>query len=57
MLECLKFIFNCVVEFILMLFTIDLGFTNLGVFLSIIAFFFPVVLLVVNVMKYKARGD
>ena len=51
MLECLKFIFNCVIEFISMLFTIDIGFTNLGSLMCIVYIFLPVVLIIINFIK------
>ena len=57
MLEVLKFIFRCIASFLSMLFEIDLGFTNLGILLCIIVFFFPLVLGVINILKYKVRGD
>lgn len=51
MLECLKFIFSCIIEFISMLFTIDLGFTNLGALMCIVYIFLPVVLIIINFFK------
>ena len=57
MLEVLKFIFRCIARLLSMLFNIDLGFTNLGVLLCVIVFFFPLVLGVINILKYKVRGD
>ena len=35
MLEVLKFILKCVIQFVSMLFKIDVGFTNLGVVMCI----------------------
>lgn len=57
MLDTLKFIFRMLVQFISMLFEIDLGFTNLGALLCIIVFFFPLLLSIINILKYKVRGD
>lgn len=51
MLECLKFILKCVVDFITMLFRIDVGFTNLGVVMCICYILLPVLLLIVNYLK------
>lgn len=57
MLDVIRFILRFVADFISMLFTIDLGFTSLGVLLCIIVFFFPLVLFIINLVKYKVRGD
>ena len=57
MLEVLKFIFRCIARLLSMLFNIDLVFSNLGVLLCVIVFFFPLVLGVINILKYKVRGD
>ena len=57
MLEVLKFIFSCVAQLLSMLFEIDLGFTSLGGLMCIITFFFPIVLLFVNMLKIKMKGD
>lgn len=51
MLDTLKFIFNCVLEFISMLFTIDVGFTNLGALMCIVYIFLPVMLVIINFIK------
>ena len=51
MLECLKFVFNCIIEFLSMLFTIDVGFTNLGALMCIVYIFLPVVLIIINFIK------
>ena len=53
MLEVLKFIFKCVLDFIKMLFSIDLGFTNLGTLMCIVYIFLPVVLIIVNFLKVQ----
>lgn len=53
MLDVLKFIFKCILDFIKMLFTIDVGFTNLGVLMCIIYIFLPVVLIIVNFLKVQ----
>ena len=57
MLDVIKFIFRSIAQFISMLFEIDLGFTSLGGLMCIITFFFPIVLLFVNILKYKMKGD
>ena len=53
MLDVLKFIFKCILDFIKMLFTIDVGFTNLGVLMCIVYIFLPVVLIIVNFLKVQ----
>ena len=51
MYEVLKFIINCIVQLCAMLFTIDIGFTNLGTFMCIIFIFLPLVIAFVNFLK------
>ena len=51
MLEALKFVFNLIIQFIKMLFTIDVGFTNLGTLMCIVYIFLPVILLIINFLK------
>ncbi len=52
MLEVLKFIFECVAQFLKMLFTIDVGNgLNLGLLMCVIFIFLPLVLVVVNFLK------
>lgn len=51
MLEVLKFIFNLIIQFIKMLFTIDVGFTNLGTLMCIVYLFLPVILTIINFLK------
>lgn len=53
MLQVFRFIFNYVVEFISMLFTIDVGFTNLGTLMCIIYILLPVMLIIVNFVKVQ----
>lgn len=53
MLEVLRFIFHCVLDFIKMLFTIDVGFTNLGIVMCIVYIFLPIVLVIVNFLKVQ----
>lgn len=57
MLDVLSFIFKIIAKFISMLFTIDLGFTSLGVFICIITFVFPIILAIINIFKFKMKGD
>ncbi len=57
MLDVIKFIFKCVAQLISMLFKIDLGFTSLGGLMCIITFFFPLVLGIINILKFKMKGD
>jgi len=52
-LEVLKFIFKLMIEFIKMLFTIDVGFTNLGTLMCIVYIFLPVVLIIINFLKVQ----
>ena len=51
MLDVLKFIFSQILEFIKMLFSIDVGFTNLGALMCIVYIFLPSVLIIVNFFK------
>lgn len=51
MLECLKFIFNIILSFLHMLFSIDVGFTNLGVVMCICYILLPMLLIIVNFLK------
>ena len=51
MLEVLKFILKCVIQFVSMLFKIDVGFTNLGVVMCICYILFPMLLVIVNFLK------
>lgn len=51
MFDVLKFIFKCVIEFISMLFTIDVGFTNLGALMCIVNIFLPMVLFIIQFIK------
>lgn len=51
MLEVMKFILDIVLEFISMLFTIDVGFTNLGTLMCILYIFLPIMLVIVNFFK------
>lgn len=57
MLDVLLFIFKTIAKFINMLFTIDLGFTSLGVFMCVITFVFPIILAIINMFKFKMKGD
>ena len=51
MFEVLKFIIRCIVQFLAMLFTIDVGFTSLGMVMCICFIFFPLVLSFVHTLK------
>ena len=51
MLEVLKFLFSYTLKFISMLFTIDVGFTNLGTLMCIVYIFLPLILIIVNFFK------
>lgn len=51
MLEVFKFILKCVLDFLSMLFSIDVGFTNLGVVMCICYILFPMILVLVNFLK------
>ena len=57
MLEVLKFILKCFTQILNMLFKIDLGFASLGTLMCIIFIFLPLVLLFINILKYKMKGD
>lgn len=51
MLEVLKFYIKCIIDFISMLFTIDVGFTSLGMVMCICFIFFPTVIVFVRIIK------
>ena len=51
MLECLKFILKLVVQFLNMLFEIDVGFTNLGIVMCVTFIFLPLMLTFINFLK------
>ena len=51
MLECLSFIFSLVLQFLHMLFDIDIGFTSLGTLMCVTFIFLPMVLTVVNFLR------
>lgn len=53
MLECLSFIFKLILEFLYMLFDVDIGFTNLGTIMCVTFIFLPMVLTVVKFLKGK----
>ena len=53
MLECLKFIMESVLVYVHMLFTIDVGFTNLGTLMCIVFIFLPTVLGIINFIKIQ----
>lgn len=57
MLDVIKFILKTIADFINMLFEIDLGFTSLGALMCLITFFLPIILLFVNMLKIKMKGD
>lgn len=57
MLDVIKFILKTIADFINMLFEIDLGFTSLGALMCLITFFLPIILLFVNILKVKMKGD
>ena len=57
MLECFEFIFKCIADFIKLLFTIEIGFTNLGVLICICNIFFPIVLMIVNFLKHQIKEE
>ena len=51
MLDVLKLIFKCMLMFINKLFTIDVGFTNLGTVLCIVYILLPMLLVIVNFFR------
>ena len=56
MIEVLRFIFSYTIQFISMLFTIDLGNNlNLGLLLCIIFIFLPMMLRIINFLKMYAN--
>lgn len=52
MYDVLKFIIKCITDFMAMLFTIDVGFTSLGMLMCICFIFFPVVLAFIHTIKF-----
>lgn len=57
MLDTLKFFFKYTLDFISMLFTIDVGFTSLGVLMCIVYIFLPVILAIVNFLKSQVIDE
>lgn len=57
MLECLKFIFKLILEFLYMLFDIDVGFTSLGTLMCVTFIFLPMALTVINFLKRVAIDE
>ena len=58
MLEVLRFILKCVVDFISMLFTIDVGNgLSLGLIMCVIFIFLPLVLIVSNFLKFVVVNE
>lgn len=54
MLEVLKFILNCIVKFLDMLFSIDIGNNmNLGLLMCVVFIFLPLVIVFINFLKFK----
>ena len=51
MLEVLKFLFSCIAQIISLLFSIDLGFMSLGMFLCCATFGIPTIIAVFNFLK------
>lgn len=56
MLECLKFIFKIILEFLYMLFDIDVGFTSLGTLMCVTFIFLPMFLMLIDFLK-ASTGD
>lgn len=56
MFECLKFIFSLILQFLYMLFDIDVGFTSLGTIMCVTFIFLPMILLIVDFLK-ASTGD
>lgn len=58
MLEVLKFIFESISKFLAMLFTIDIGHDmSLGLLMCIVFIFLPLVLIVVNFLKFVVVNE
>lgn len=56
MLEVFSFIFSLILEFLYMLFDIDIGFTSLGILMCVVFIFLPIVLKLVDFLKADS-GD
>lgn len=57
MLEVFKFFFQCCADVFNLLFSIDLGFMSLGMFLCVLSFGAPAVMSIINFIKNLAGGD
>ena len=58
MLQVLRFIFSTIIDFISMLFTIDLGNNlNLGLLMCIVFIFLPMMLRIINFLKQDAMEE
>lgn len=56
MFDVLRFIFRCVIQFCEMLFTIDVGFSNLGSVMCVVFIILPLMLVIVDFLK-ASSGD
>lgn len=57
MLDTIKFLLQLTVQFTAKLFTINVGFTSLGVLLCIIYILLPVMLAIINSLKHQIISD
>lgn len=57
MLDCLKFLLSLVAKFIAKLFTINVGFTSLGVVFAIVYILLPIILVIANSLKHQMVSD
>lgn len=57
MLDIIKFLLSLAVQLASYLFSIDIGFTNLGTLLAIIGILFPVLLFVFNSLKHQVVSE
>lgn len=54
MLDCIKFLLDCCITLLNKLFSIDMGFTSLGVLLCIVNILFPAMLMIIGFAKQEA---
>lgn len=57
MLETIKFLLQLASQLIAKLFTIDIGFTSLGILLCIVYILLPIMLAIVNSLKHQIVSE
>lgn len=54
MLDILKFLFTYIIEFVKILFNVDIGFTSLGVVFCIVYILLPIMIMIISFAKQEA---